>query len=159
MNGADLYSEINELLIKRVHLQEEQLLLQSTVQDKEEIEKAWSILQVEKESIYTAIPGLDELPLVLGKLESLFDRHSDAVQLIRIGDTYYEDDYVTVGLTLHLADQAHHLQSILQQLEEFPHLALTDQILWFNTGGMESRMELHLRLVFMAPVHPVDVFE
>ncbi|MGM0688864.1 MAG: GspMb/PilO family protein [Bacillota bacterium] len=149
--GADLYSDINELLIKRENLRHDQSALQSIVQGKEEIEKTWAVLQLEKDNLYTLIPDLDQLPLVLGRLESLLNNHAGALQLIKIGDTNYNEDYVTVGLTLHLAGQTDHLQNLLQQLEEFPHLVIADQISLFNFSNTESKLELQLKLVFIHP--------
>jgi len=140
-------------LIKRENLRQEQSALKAIIQEQEGIEKNWATMQVEKEYLKTTIPELDELPQVLGRLESLLNNHAGSLQLIKIGDTDYEEDYVTVGLTLRLAGQSDHLQNLLQQLEEFPHLVITDYISLSNFMNLESKLELHLKLVFIDSTH------
>ncbi len=110
----------------------------------------------EKERLETAIPDLAELPLVLGNLEALLESHSEAIHSFRIGNTSYEDSHVTVGATLHLADQPYRLQNILKRLEDFPHLIVLDSLHWSNKSEVEPTLELNFRFIFISADQSAD---
>ncbi len=112
------------------------------------------MIRDEKERLETALPDLAKLPLVLENLETLLNTHSGAVSSLRIGDTNYEADHVTVGLVLQFAGRPQRLFNILNDLEKFPHLILLNNIHWFQNNGLEPVLELDCNLVFFIPVQP-----
>ncbi len=146
--GAALYSDIKALHFEQAGLKEKQQSLQTLLREEEQIETEWELLGVENERLDKLIPDLSELPLVLEKLETFLDKYPASVHALLIGENCFEDDHVTVELLLSISAAPGIMQSMLLDLEHFPHLIFFEKIAWTNRKEGDTAVDLQFRLVF-----------
>ena len=146
--GAALYEEIKALHLEQAGLIEKQESLLAVIEQGEQIKAEWELLDVKNERLDKLIPDLSELPLVLEKLENFLEKYPATVHSLLIGESSFKDDHVTVDLLLSISAAPSTMQSMLLDLEHFPHLVLFEKITWKNRAEDDTAVDLQFMIVF-----------
>lgn len=148
-SGALYYAEIKDLLEQRAELEQETALLNSILEQKDQINADWLIWQGDRDRLNRAIPEREDLAAVLGKLDAHLNLFEGTVNKFNIGETTDHLQYSTISLYLSVSGSKDQVQLLLQNLETFPHLLIIDSIAWAATADELVKLDLLFRLIFM----------
>lgn len=140
-SAAVLHREHTALLLEQDQMQEQ-------LQRGEELSSVREQWQSRAEALYTAVPSPERLPEVLARLEALLGASPVTLHTLQIGEIEPAEDCAVSRVRLRITGEAAALLRLLEQLEQFEHLLLFDQISWIRDEEELASLDLSFRLVF-----------
>lgn len=139
-------SEIGVLRSEKSELSQEIDALKTKLGQKPEIEKKWNIISEKEPYLLARIPEAADLPQVLGALEEMV-RSSPLELLALTAGEFQEDEQCSlIPISLQVYGDAEELLLLLEKLEQFHHMTLTEQASIEESEG--HRLSVNFNLIF-----------
>ncbi|HOJ85159.1 MAG TPA: hypothetical protein PKV91_01410 [Bacillota bacterium] len=141
-------AEISALNEEKSKLRSEIDTLRTKLARKPEIEKKWSSISDTESYYYEKIPQWDDLPQVLGALEHLVMTSPLEIESLSVAQFQQGDKGGYIPVSLKARGPAEELLRLLERLEQFKHMSLTDQAIMETVEG-DHRLSLDFRLIIL----------
>lgn len=89
-----------------------------------------------------------EMPAVLGRLEKTLDYYKPLINNVKVGETTYTGEFVSLNLSLQATGDRQSLKTIIRSLEQFENLLILDTLDWVAGEDRLVDLALTFRLIF-----------
>lgn len=145
-----LWQEFQEMSAARGSLIAENQRLEQKLNRKTQLEEKWELWQEEARRLEVIIPSLEELPRVLGELESLLHNFPLEITSWRAGEVTRFERHAAISFNLSVNGLDRDLLLLLEELERFPHLLMVESATWDRKEEGGSTLDLIFNLVFLS---------
>lgn len=142
-------SGIGEVRKANAELEQDIAALREKLSQKSEIEKNWQDISGREVYLLSRIPQTLDLPQVLGTLERLVLSSELSLESLNAGEIQDEEEYRFIPVSLRMSGGEAQLLWMLEQLEKFTHMTLTERTT-IEVEGDPSRLSVDFKLI-LAP--------
>jgi Tfp pilus assembly protein PilO len=143
-------AEIGDVRVVNIQLSEEIADLNYKLAQKPDIEQRWSRISQNEGYLLTKIPEAADLPQVLGALEQLVQSSALELDALTAGEFTKKEneDYYFIPITLKVKGPPGELLLLLERLEQFSHMTLTENATIEEDKGLHE-MSVNFNLIFI----------
>lgn len=141
-------SEISSLRNEKSQLVREAELLKTKLEHKPDIEQKWNLMREKEPYLLTRVPESADLPQVLGAIEQLVRSASLEVEALNAAEFQADEHCCFIPISLKAKGAAEQLLLLLEELEQFSHLTLTEQASIEKTEDL-YRLSVDFNLIFI----------